>query len=112
MSVSTFAVSLALTLLLELPFVYAWGLRSRHNLKLAVLVNVLTNPAVVLLYVLAVMYTELAMVPVVLLLEGTAWITEGLLYKRYARAIRRPWLFAIAANLFSYGMGELIKWMR
>ena len=46
---TVFAVSLGLTLLLELPVAYYWGLRSRHDLTVAVLVNVLTNPAVVLL---------------------------------------------------------------
>ena len=46
---TAFAVSLGLTLLLEVPVAYCWGLRSRHDLTVAVLVNVLTNPAVVLL---------------------------------------------------------------
>ena len=50
MRFSTFAISLGLTLLLELPVVYLWGVRKRRDLTLAVLVNVLTNPVVVLLH--------------------------------------------------------------
>ena len=50
MTLSAFAVSLGLTLLLELPVAWLWGLRSRHDWMTTVLVNVLTNPAAVLLY--------------------------------------------------------------
>ena len=42
-------VSLALTLMLELGFALILGVRGRRNLALVALVNVLTNPPVVLL---------------------------------------------------------------
>ena len=100
MSVSTFAVSLALTLLLELPFVDAWGLRSRHNLKLAVLVNVLTNPAVVLLHGLG-----LPALP----MEAAAVLIEGFCYKVRGDGIRSPFLLALLANVFSYGLGLFLN---
>lgn len=100
MSVSTFAVSLALTLLLELPFVYAWGLRSRHNLKLAVLVNVLTNPAVVLLHGLG-----LPALP----MEAAAVLIEGFCYKVRGDGIRSPFLLALLANVFSCGLGLFLN---
>ena len=44
------AVSLLLTLLFEELFALAWGLRGKRELGLVALVNVLTNPPVVLLY--------------------------------------------------------------
>ena len=100
MSVSTFAVSLALTLLLELPFVSVWGLRSRHNLKLALLVNVLTNPAVVLLHGLG-----LPALP----LEAAAVAAEGFCYKARGDGIFRPFLLALCANGFSYGAGLVLN---
>ena len=97
---STFALSLGLTLLFELPFVYLWGLRSRHNLKLAVLVNVLTNPAVVLLHGLG-----LPALP----LEAAAIAAEGFCYRTRGEAIRRPFLLALCVNTFSYGMGLILN---
>lgn len=100
MSLSTFAISLGLTLLLELPFVYLWGLRSRHNLKLAVLVNVLTNPAVVLLHGLYVP---------VLPLETAAIAVEGICYRMRGEDLRRPFLLALCANVFSYSVGLVLN---
>ena len=48
------AGSLALTLVLEELFALLWGLRGRRELTVVALVNVLTNPPVVLLYHTAV----------------------------------------------------------
>ena len=96
----TFAVSLGLTLLLELPFVYLWGLRSRHDLTLAALVNVLTNPAVVLLYQLGCP---------ALPLEAAAVAVEALCYRGCGQQIRRPVLLALCANVFSYTLGLLLN---
>lgn len=102
MRFSTFAISLSLTLLLELPFVYLWGLRSRHNLKLAVLVNVLTNPAAVLLRGFGIP---------VLLLEAVVVAVEGVCYQARGEAIRRPFLLALCANVFSYRIGLVLNRM-
>ena len=49
--ISILAISLALTLAVEVPVAFCWGLR-RRDLLLCVLVNLLTNPAVVLLHTL------------------------------------------------------------
>ena len=43
------AGSLALTLVLEELFALLWGLRGRRELTVVALVNILTNPPVVLL---------------------------------------------------------------
>ena len=100
MSVSVFAVSLGLTLLLELPFVYLWGLRSRRDLKLAVLANVLTNPAVVLLHGLG-----LPALP----LEAAAVAAEGFCYRVRGDRVRRPFLLALLVNALSYGLGLFLN---
>ena len=100
MRVSVFAISLGLTLLLEVPFAWLWGLRDRHNLTAAVLVNVLTNPAVVLLKALGVP---------ILLLEAAAIIAEGWCYQVCGESVRRPWLLALLANVFSYGTGLVLS---
>lgn len=99
---TVFAVSLGLTLLLELPVAYCWGLRSRHDLTVAVLVNVLTNPAVVLLNGL------LSATPwwaVQLPLEAAAIAVEGFCYRHCGENIRRPYLLSLCANCISYGAG-------
>lgn len=99
---TAFALSLGLTLLLEVPVAYCWGLRSRHDLTVAVLVNVLTNPAVVLLNGL------LSAAPwwaVQLPLEAAAIAVEAFCYRHCGKDIRRPCLLSLCANCVSYGAG-------
>ena len=103
---TVFAVSLGLTLLLELPVAYYWGLRSSHDLTVAVLVNVLTNPAVVLLNGL------LSATPwwaVQLPLEAAAIAVEGFCYRHCGENIRRPYLLSLCANCISYGAGLVLN---
>lgn len=97
---TTFAISLGLTLLLELPFVYLWGLRNRHDLTLAVLVNVLTNPAAVFLHTLGIP---------ALPLEAAVVAVEGICYRFRGEHIRHPWRLALWVNVFSYGVGCLLN---
>lgn len=98
------AAALGLTLVLELAFALIWGLRKKE-LLLVVLMNILTNPAVNLLYLLAYQVGWNS-VWLILLLETAAVVTEGFCCRD---VIRRPWLFALLVNLFSYGTGELLK---
>lgn len=91
-------VSLAFTLMLELGFALILGVRSRRNLALVALVNVLTNPPVVLLC---------SLFPSPLLTIATelsAVFIEGVIY-RAGTDFRRPMLFSLSANAFSYLIG-------
>lgn len=97
--------ALALTLIFELLFALVWGVR-KDGLMLVVLMNVLTNPAVNVLHYLAVYLLGWPALWVVLVLELAAVTAEGLCCKD---VIRRPWLFAVLINAFSYSMGELIQ---
>lgn len=97
-----FLLPLSLTLLLEGTVALVWKLR-KWDWLLFVLANVLTNPAVVLLH---------AMFPcpaVTAALELTAVAVEGFCYRGLSYAIRRPWLFALSANAFSFCMGLVVN---
>lgn len=109
MSFFTFAASLLLTLLLEVPVAWAWGLRSRHDLTVAVLVNVLTNPAVVLLYLLISARTGWPWPAVQLPLEALAVAVEAVCYRACGENVRRPVLLSLCANGVSYGAGLLLN---
>ena len=101
-------VSLGLTLLFEIPFAALWGLRKR-DLSLAVLVNLLTNPVVVLCTLLWRTYVPCPDWPAVAVLELAAVVTEGLLYRDLGEHIRRPILLSVCANALSYSLGLLIN---
>lgn len=103
------AVSLCLTLVLELAFALLWGVRGRRELTLVVLVNILTNPAVVLLYHTATGLLHWPALPVTLVLECTAVAVEWICYRACSETIRHPFRFALAVNAFSYGVGCLIN---
>lgn len=103
------AGSLALTLVLEELFALLWGLRGRRELTVVALVNVLTNPPVVLLCHTAVGLWGWPAAPVTILLEGAAVAVEWRCYRLCSDQLQRPLLFALLANLFSYGAGRVIN---
>ncbi len=107
------AISLGLTLAFELGYALLWGVRKKRDMILAALVNVLTNPVVVFVYYF-VWYRRLDVNRgiMTLIMEIWAVVTEALLYRKYSRAIRRPWLFSISANAVSFAAGELINGIR
>jgi hypothetical protein len=79
------------------------------DLLLVVLVNILTNPVVVLVYWIAAIYTDWNLTIVLILLESFAILTEGYCYKKYGYGFRHPYLFSLAANMFSFWTGVLIQ---
>ena len=102
---ASLAISLALTLLLELIFALFWGV-GKDGLLVVVLMNILTNPAVVILHFLFVTCMGWSGWLPVLLLELAAMVVEGICCRGM---IHRPWLFALCVNCFSYGVGELLQ---
>ena len=101
--------SLALTLAFEAGFFLLIGKRNKRDLLLLILVNVLTNPIVVLTFSLAVLYTGLNGYIILIPLELFAILAEGYYYKKYGESFRRPYLFSLAANMVSFWAGELIQ---
>ena len=97
------ALSLLLTLALELGFALLWHV-GRRDLPLVALANVLTNPAVVFCHAAAAAFVPGLLAPVTAALEIGAVLAEGWLFKTRSD-IRAPWLFAVCANLFSFVVG-------
>ncbi|MEY8386867.1 hypothetical protein AALC17_06135 [Oscillospiraceae bacterium 38-13] len=100
------AVSLVLTLLLEEGFALAWGLRGRRELGLVALASCLTNPPAVLLHSAALRL--LGPVWAAALVETGVVLVEWRCYRAFSEQVRRPLLFSLLANAFSYGVGCLI----
>ena len=105
----TLAVSLALTIALEEAFALAWGLRGRRELGLVALMNCLTNPPVVLLYHTATGLWHWNSLLVTAVLEGLAVLVEWRCCRAFSEQVKRPFLFALLINLFSYGAGCVIN---
>ena len=103
------AASLSLTLVLETGFFLLTGKRNKKDLLLVALANVMTNPAVVLLYWLAVDYSGFNWIITTAVLEVLAVLTEGYMYKKRGQDFKRPYGFSLFANMFSYGTGVLLQ---
>ena len=99
--------ALALTLALELIFALVWGVR-KEGLLVVGLMNLMTNPAANVLYYLGVQLLGCPPLWLTLALEAAVVAVEGICCRGI---IRRPWLFALLVNLFSYGVGALIQKM-
>lgn len=106
---TTLAISLALTLALEEAFALVWGLRGRRELGTVALVNILTNPPVVLLYHTAVGLLGWSALVMTAVLETAAVLVEWRYYRLCSRQLTRPFWFALLANGFSYGAGQMIN---
>ena len=91
--IKVFALCLGLTLLFELPVAWAWGLRGRQLLTVAV-ANVMTNPLAVALHLCGI-----PQVPI----ELGVVFAEGAAYSLHFD--KRPWLLAIVSNALSWGLG-------
>lgn len=103
-------ISLSLTLIFELSYALLWGIRDKHDLILAVLVNVITNPIVVfVVYYVRFRRYAIHLGWLTAAMEVFAVVTEAFIYQKHARTIDRPWLFSLSVNAFSYAMGELLN---
>ena len=102
-------LSLLLTLVLEELFALLWGLRGWREWTIVALVNALTNPAVVLLYHLSTGLLGWNPVWVTIILECAAVIVEWRCYRICSCQLKRPFLFALLANVISYSLGCVIQ---
>jgi len=101
-------ISLGLTLVFEVGFYLIAYKRNKSDVLLVVLVNTLTNPIVVLLYWIAYFNTNWNTIAIIVPLELFAVLTEGFIYSKHAQSIKRPFLFSLAANAFSFTLGFII----
>lgn len=102
--------SLILTILIEVVFAFCFGVRDKNDYLLICLVNVLTNPPVVLIHTWLLVSFSLGGLLVKLPLELLAIGIEALFYKKYAKQILNPVLFSVMANASSFLIGWFINW--
>ena len=92
-----FALCLGLTLLIELPIAYLWGLRQRELVTVLV-ANVMTNPLAVALHLCGI-----PQVPIELGVVRAEGFAYGLHFDK------RPWLLSLVSNALSWGIGLLLN---
>ncbi|MGI5978668.1 MAG: hypothetical protein ACOX66_04110 [Oscillospiraceae bacterium] len=104
------AVSLGLTLLVELLLAFSLGVWTRRDLLFVLLVNVATNPPVVYLYALVCFRAPALRFAVLALLEAAAFALEGFIYSRcLTSCTRNPFFLSLLLNAASFAAGSFVS---
>lgn len=99
-----FGVSLALTLVIELTVGYWMGMRGKNQILLLILLNILTNPAAVLLHWLGA-----AQLPVEIGVVMAETVVFWVFSKDARWKIPHPIRLALICNTISWVFGILIQ---
>lgn len=99
-------LALLLTEAIEIPVCLLWGMRGR-DLLFVLLANLLTNPAVNVLYAIACLYTSIPQVLSIAVPELAAVVAEWIVYHRTTET-KHPFPISLTANAASFGVGLLI----
>jgi hypothetical protein len=101
---------LVVTLTVETGLAALIGFRKR-DLLFVVLVNMLTNPPVVLLtYLSGLFWGWQTRIAALIVLEAAAYLTEALIYRSNLRKQKpHPFLLSLILNAASYGSGLLLN---
>ena len=112
--IKSMGIALLLTILLEGLFGAIWGVKGVRNFVIMLLANLLTNPLVNVIHSFFAYEMRLdgtIMAIITALLEISAVIAEWLVYKSRTD-IKKPFLFSLCANGFSFLCGILINFLR
>ncbi len=103
--------SLVVTVVIEVLGSLILGVRKKKDILNVILVNVLTNPVVVISSFLVNIFGGLVLRNgVLLVLEVLVVIVEGLIYKKYLEFSKiKPFVLSGILNLVSWGLGVLIN---
>ena len=103
-------LSLAVTLVAEVSVALLLGFRDRCSLLVVFLVNIVTNPVVVYLLNLQYHYgVLLPEMPLTVLLEIGAFVTEALLYRLVFKGEGHVWRLSLILNAASYLLGVVVN---
>lgn len=106
-------ISLIGTILLELILSLCLGIRKKQDLLNIILVNILTNPIVVVIpFILNIYYGSVTRHISLAILEILAVFLEGYIYYKVLQDKKRnPYLLSLYLNLFSYLCGLFINYI-
>ena len=113
---SMFAVSLGLTIIIECSIARVWGLKSRKEMLLVLLVNILTNPAAVFCVWICNGYLgrEFSFL-FQCVIEFVVVVVEAKVYSGFGREegwnIKKPLQFSIIVNMISWLSGVVLQYI-
>ena len=99
------------TIIIELSVSILLGVRNKKDIINIVLVNVVTNPIVVLFpYIIGLRYGNSPRYIVLFILEILTFIFEGCIYKKYLKYNKiNSYILSLILNIMSYFIGNIIN---
>ena len=109
---SLFLKPLFLTLLFECAAAYLFGVRNRKDQLLVILVNIVTNPVLVLFCLLLMYYLNIGKAYLItyLILEPIVVYVEYRFYQKYLQTRKDPLLLSVLLNVISILGGIICHW--
>ena len=103
---------LLLTIIIELILALILGVRDKKDIVNVILVNVITNPIVVLIpIIIYIKFGGLFSRISLLILEVLTVVVEGLIYKKVLKYKKINWfLLSLILNVASFLIGEVINY--
>lgn len=102
--------NLILVFITELPVAFCLGMKTIRKTVTVILINIITNPFVVLCAMSLTIYFNAWEKIGILILEIAVVIVEGFMFSKFkVFNNKNPYLCSIIVNLISYLIGEIIN---
>ncbi|MDO4489745.1 MAG: hypothetical protein Q4B85_01530 [Lachnospiraceae bacterium] len=103
---------LCITIVLETLVAVLWGIRTRRELLVVLLVNSITNPVVNLILGYVMFYGQMeGYRGTLVVLELLVFFTEGVLFRIFLPQLKHPFLFSACLNAGSFFGGKAVRGM-
>ncbi len=108
--VKIFLNNLLIVFVTELPLAFLFGARSLKKFTSVVLVNIITNPAIVYISLLTLLFAGEWHTPVLIILEVAVLFIEGFSFSKFKIFEKKnAFIISLCLNLTSFLTGEIIE---
>ena len=108
--VNTLLFNLTIVLVVETAVAILFGARKAKDISTVMLVNILTNPPVVLSGLAMAMFINSFEKPLLYVIEVIVFLLEGFIYSKCKTfGTKNPYLISLVLNFTSFALGELIN---
>ena len=101
-------VLIILTQGIELLFAFFTGIRSKGELLLIFYANIAVNTPSILISRLCYYFGGVSLYKYAFLLEILVVTVEGIIFSKYSKSIKHPFIFAFAINALSFTAGLIV----
>lgn len=104
------ALNLAIVFAAELPISFAMGARTARKIITVALINIITNPTVVLCALCMTLFFAKWQHIGILILELLVFFVEGFMFSKFKIfGKKNPYLVSLSLNVVSFTVGEIIN---